>query len=345
MTAMLTADEVRDEVRALARRRLGPRHARSPSGGSGSPTPAGPCPRGRRSGSGAGSRRGRPRRGRGAAGRRRARPARRPRPAARRPDDLAHGTDEQKERYLRPDRQRAGGVVPAVLASRAPAPTSRRCRRKAVRDGDEWIINGQKVWTSGAQTADLGMLLARTDPDAPKHKGISYFAFPMDQPGVEVRPLREMTGRVAVQRGVLRRTRVSPTTRSSAGSAAAGSVANTTLANERAGLGGRRQRRRRRWVPGQEGRDARPRGRRPRRRRAGADARCSRRVPSGSCALHAATSREKLGRNDRPGDPPAARGAVHPRRGRPHDRRCGPSSCAAPRAAASRATATSPSCS
>src|SRR5437016_499329 len=62
--------------------------------------------------------------------------------------------------------------------------------------GDWWVINGQKVWTSGGQAADLGMLLARTDPDAPKHSGISYFAFEMHQGGaVEVRPLREMTGR------------------------------------------------------------------------------------------------------------------------------------------------------
>src|SRR6202046_3207048 len=65
---------------------------------------------------------------------------------------------------------------------------------KAVRDGDEWIINGQKVWTSGGQYADLGMLLARTDPDVPKHQGISYFAFDMLQGGVDVRPLKEMTG-------------------------------------------------------------------------------------------------------------------------------------------------------
>ena len=65
---------------------------------------------------------------------------------------------------------------------------------RAVRDGDRWIINGQKVWSSQAMEADYGMLLARTDFDVPKHHGISWFAFPLDQPGVTIRPLREMTG-------------------------------------------------------------------------------------------------------------------------------------------------------
>ncbi len=65
----------------------------------------------------------------------------------------------------------------------------------AVRDGDEWVVNGQKVWTTGAHHAAYGMLLARTDWDVPKHQGITFFAFPMDQAGIEVRPLRQMNGR------------------------------------------------------------------------------------------------------------------------------------------------------
>ena len=107
---------------------------------------------------------------------------------------------------------------------------------KAVKDGDEWIINGQKVWTSGGQYADMGMLLARTNAEVPKHQGISYFAFEMHQDGVDVRPLKEMTGHALFNEVFLTDARVSE-------AALIGGVnngwaaANTTLTNERAGLG------------------------------------------------------------------------------------------------------------
>ncbi|MFQ5558900.1 MAG: acyl-CoA dehydrogenase family protein, partial [Acidimicrobiales bacterium] len=107
---------------------------------------------------------------------------------------------------------------------------------KAERDGGEWVITGQKVWTSGGQVADWGMLIARTDPDAPKHKGISWFAFAMDQPGVEVRPLREMTGRSLFNEVFIDEARVADADLIG-GLNNGWAVANTTLMFERASLG------------------------------------------------------------------------------------------------------------
>ncbi len=151
------------------------------------------------------------------------------------PTIAVHGTDEQKERYI-------GDTVtgkkawcqffsePGAGSDLAGLATS------AVRDGDEWIINGQKVWTSGAQVADLGMLLARTDPDVPKHQGITYFVCDVHQPGVDIRPLKEMTGRSMFNEVFLTDVRVRDD--DAVGGVNNGwAVANTTLMFERAGLG------------------------------------------------------------------------------------------------------------
>jgi alkylation response protein AidB-like acyl-CoA dehydrogenase len=107
---------------------------------------------------------------------------------------------------------------------------------RAERDGDEWTVNGQKVWTSLGQTADYGMLIARTSTEAPKHQGISYFAIDMHQPGVEVRPLREMTGHAMFNETFLTDARV-PDDQLIGGLNQGWAVANTTLGHERAGLG------------------------------------------------------------------------------------------------------------
>ena len=106
---------------------------------------------------------------------------------------------------------------------------------KAMQDGDEWIINGQKVWTSAGQYADLGMLLARTNPEAPKHQGITYFGIEMKQPGIEIRPLREMTGHAMFNEVFLTDARVSGAWMIGAQNNG-WAVANTTLMFERSGL-------------------------------------------------------------------------------------------------------------
>ncbi len=106
---------------------------------------------------------------------------------------LAGGTDELKRRFLRP--LLLDEVAMCLLYSEPGAGSDLAAlRTTAVRDGDDWIVNGQKVWTSGARDADFGMLIARTNWDVPKHRGITFFWLPMRQEGVEVRPLRQMTG-------------------------------------------------------------------------------------------------------------------------------------------------------
>jgi alkylation response protein AidB-like acyl-CoA dehydrogenase len=106
---------------------------------------------------------------------------------------LSYGSDELKRQFMRP--LLLDEVAMCLLYSEPGAGSDLAgIRTTAIRDGDEWIVSGQKVWTSGARDADYGMLIARTDWDQPKHRGITFFWLPMRQPGVEVRPLRQATG-------------------------------------------------------------------------------------------------------------------------------------------------------
>jgi alkylation response protein AidB-like acyl-CoA dehydrogenase len=109
------------------------------------------------------------------------------------PTVATFGTAEQKDRFLRPLRR--AEVLACQLFSEPGAGSdlaNLSCR--AARDGDEWIVNGQKVWTSGAPHAAYGELIARTDWDVPKHRGMTAFLVPLDRPGVEIRPIRQMSG-------------------------------------------------------------------------------------------------------------------------------------------------------
>ena len=151
------------------------------------------------------------------------------------PTILTQGTDEQRRRYLRPIV--TGQEAWCQLFSEPEAGSDLAgLRCTAVRDGDQWIVNGQKTWTSGAQMADLGMLMARTDSTVPKHRGISYFALDMHQSGIDIRPLREMTGRALFNEVFLTEAEVADD--ALVGGAGNGwAVGNATLMFERAGLG------------------------------------------------------------------------------------------------------------
>ena len=106
---------------------------------------------------------------------------------------LAFGTDEQKAEHLERT-VRAERVWCQLFSEPGAGSDLGGLSTRAERDGDRFVVNGQKVWCSGGRYSNWGILMARTDPDAPKHKGISFFLCPMDEPGIDVRPLKQMTG-------------------------------------------------------------------------------------------------------------------------------------------------------
>jgi alkylation response protein AidB-like acyl-CoA dehydrogenase len=152
------------------------------------------------------------------------------------PTILAHAIPEVRERYLRSLWR--GDIIGCQLFSEPIAGSDLAgIQTRAIRDGDEWILTGQKVWTSGAQYSDIGEIITRTSPDKPKHKGLTMFLVDMHAPGVEVRPLRQMTGGASFNEVFFEEVRVHDSHR--LGDVDEGwTVALTTLMNERASIGG-----------------------------------------------------------------------------------------------------------
>jgi alkylation response protein AidB-like acyl-CoA dehydrogenase len=154
------------------------------------------------------------------------------------PTIIAFGTEEQKSRWLKP-LWTAEEIWCQLFSEPGAGSDLAGLSTRAVRDGDDWVVNGQKVWTSLAHQARWGLLLARTDPDLPKHAGLSYFVVDIHAPGVEVRPLRQLTGEAEFNEVFFTDVRIPDTSR--LGAVGEGwRVAGTTLMNERVSIGSAR---------------------------------------------------------------------------------------------------------
>jgi alkylation response protein AidB-like acyl-CoA dehydrogenase len=152
------------------------------------------------------------------------------------PTIATHGTEQQRSRYLKP--LFSGEEIWCQLFSEPGAGSDvAGLSTRAVRDGDEWVVTGQKVWTTLAHVSSFGLLLTRTDPDVPKHRGMTYFIVDMNSPGVEVRPLRQMTGDAEFNEVFFSEARIPDANRLDA-VGAGWRVATTTLMNERVAIGG-----------------------------------------------------------------------------------------------------------